>query len=186
MNAIARIDPVPSTPGLNLPSNIAFDEWLTIGRELIQRDREGKWRAADWFAHGKARAKSDPEFARQMEMALPQILEDTQRLEAIAKVAENFPAADRNLDLSFEHYAALSRLPHGEARKLLDKASRDRTPARDLRYEALGQQRTLSRLEPDNDDLLSSFLRHWNRLPRSVRTEAAEMIADSQGEEIEP
>jgi hypothetical protein len=186
MNAIAKIEVVPEAPGLAMPSDIAFADWLDIGRDLMRKDRETKWLAADWYAYGRDRAKADPVFARQMELALPEMLDDPKRLDAIAKVAASFPPADRSLDLSFEHYAALSRLPHGEARRLLDKATRDRTSARDLRYEALGQQRTLSRLEPDNDDLLSSFIRHWNRLPQSVRAEAAEMIADSHGEEIEP
>jgi hypothetical protein len=185
MNAVATIEQ-DHAPALTLPDDLPFERWLSIGRDLIQRDRETKWQAADWFAYGRSRAKADPEFARQMELALPAILEDPKRLESIAKVAENFPVEDRSTALSFDHYAALSRLPHGEARKLLAKATRDRTPARDLRYEALGQQRSLSRLEPTHDDLLSSFLRHWNRLPMCIRLEAAEMIAESHGEEIEP
>ncbi|RIV79559.1 hypothetical protein [Pelagerythrobacter aerophilus] len=185
MNAVTVIEQ-DHTPSLTLPTDLPFERWLSIGRDLIQRDRETKWQAADWYAYGRTRAKADPEFAQQMELALPAILEDPKRLEAIAKVAESFPAEDRSTDLSFDHYAALSRLPHGEARKLLDKATRDRTPARDLRYEALGQQRSLSRLEPNQDDLLSSFIRHWNRLPFATRLEAAEMIAASGGEEIEP
>lgn len=44
----------------------------------------------------------------------------------------------------------------------------------------------LPRTPVDNDALLTSFLRHWNRLPRIVREEAAEMIAASNLEEIEP
>jgi len=185
MNAVTIIEP-DHTPALTLPDDLPFDRWIEIGRDLIQRDRETKWQAADWFAYGRTRAKADPDFAQQMDLALPAILEDPKHLEAIAKVAESFPAADRSVELSFDHYAALSRLPHGEARKLLDKASRERTSARDLKYQALGQQRSLTRLEPTQDDMLSSFIRHWNRLPFAIRLEAAEMIASSGGEEIEP
>ncbi len=45
---------------------------------------------------------------------------------------------------------------------------------------------TNRRAPVDNDALLTSFLRHWNRLPRAVRRDAAEMIAESHLEEIEP
>lgn len=182
MIALAIID---QPPALDIAPDIPFDEWLAIGQRLVRQDRETKWRAADWFAAGRARAKHDPEFARQMDLALPTILEDPKKLDAIAKVAEVFRPEERSMDLSFDHYAALSRLPHGEARKLLDRARRDHIPAKTLRYEALGQQFALERQAPDEDGLLESFLRHWNRLPKSVRLEAAEQIAESHGEEIE-
>lgn len=38
----------------------------------------------------------------------------------------------------------------------------------------------------DHDAMLESLLRHWNRVPRAVRIDAAELIAASHGDEIEP
>lgn len=51
---------------------------------------------------------------------------------------------------------------------------------------ALAPQQPAPRPPVDTDALLTSFLRHWNRLPRSVREDAAELIANCHLEEIEP
>ena len=44
----------------------------------------------------------------------------------------------------------------------------------------------LPRPHRDHDAMLESFLRHWNRIPKAVRIDAAELIATSDGDEIEP
>jgi len=160
---------------------LTCDDWLTIGKSIASAHREKQWEMADWFAYGKRRAKEDPQFAAQMALALPEITEDPKRLEQAAKVAEAFPRQERTLALSFDHYAALASLPHGEARKLLEKAEREHIPPRKMIDVA---QRMIPTL--DDDRLLSGFLTHWNRLPRVVRLDAAEMIAEANGEEIEP
>lgn len=183
MNVMAIIEPGPS---LHLPADLSCADWLATGRDLMRIDRENKWRAADWMAYGRARAKTDTAFADQMALALPQILEDPRKLDAIARVAEAFPAADRDVALSFDHYAALARLPHGEARKLLDKAAKDRTGPREIRYEAMQAHMTLSPRQPaDEDSQCSSLIHLYNRMPRAVRIEFAEMVAEADGKEID-
>ena len=52
--------------------------------------------------------------------------------------------------------------------------------------QTVAQRDDLRRQAVDHDALLTSFLRHWNRLPRAVREDAAELIAASHMEEIEP
>jgi len=160
---------------------LPFNEWLEIGRAKAEALRKDQWAIADWFAYGKRRAKADPQFAEQLSLAMPEIAEDPKRLEQAAKVAEAFPAHERTLSLSFDHYAALASLPHGEARKLLERAKVERIPAR-----ALIDRTERPKQLWDNDTLLSGFIAHWNRLPRDVRLDAAEMIAEADGEEIEP
>jgi hypothetical protein len=160
---------------------LTCDDWLAIGKSIASAHREKQWEMADWFAYGKRRAKEDPQFASQMALALPEITEDPKRLEQAAKVAEAFPIAERTLALSFDHYSQLTSLPHGEARKLLERAEREHIPPRKMIDVA---QRPLPSF--GDDELLSGFLKHWNRLPRVVRLDAAEMIAESDGEEIEP
>ncbi|GEM_PF-1112700 len=173
-------------PALDLPADLSCEEWIATGRDLMRKDRETKWQAADWMAYGRARAKTDSAFAEQMALALPEILEDPRKLDAIARVAEVFPAEERSVDLSFDHYAALSRLPHGEARKLLDQAAKDRTSPRDLRYAALQSQLSLAPRQPaDEDSQCMSLVHLYNRMPRSVRVDFAEMVAGAEGEEIE-
>jgi len=184
MNAVTIIE--AAQVHLHLPPDLSCADWIATGRDLMRKDRETKWQAADWMAYGRARAKTDSHFAEQMALALPEILEDPRKLDAIARVAEVFPADERSLDLSFDHYSALARLPHGEARKLLEKAAQTKTGPREIKYEAMQMQMAISRCEPDEDSMLSSFLGHWNRLPRAVRLEAAEMIAEAGGGEIEP
>lgn len=167
------------TPLLSV--DCTFDEWRALGDDLLAKHRETQWAAADWFALGKRRAKADPQFAEQFNLALPTIAEDPKRLEQAAKVAEAFPASERTLSLSFDHYAALASLPHGEARKILERAEREHIPPRKLIDRA---ERPM--LQLGDDELYSGFIRHWNRLPRHVRLDAAEVIADADGGEIEP
>lgn len=183
MNAITVIE---ATPGLILPPDLSCQAWMNVGRDLMQRDRETKWQAADWMAYGRARAKTDNAFAEQMALALPEILEDPRKLDAIARIAEVFPAEERSLDLSFDHYAALARLPHGEARKLLDKAAKEKTGPRELKYEAMQAHMTLAPREPANEDsLLEGAVHFVNRLPASVRIQLAELLAGADGKEID-
>ncbi len=183
MNAVAVIEAAPS---LTLPADLPCSEWLKIGADLMRQDRETKWRAADWFAYGRARAKADPAFAEQMALALPDMLEDPRKLDAIARVAEVFRPEDRSLALSFDHYAALASLPHGEARKLLDKAAKDRTSPREIKYEAMQAHMTLQTRQPaDEDSQCASLIHLYNRMPRSVRIEFAQMVAEANGKEID-
>lgn len=183
MNAITIIE---AAPALNLPPDLTCADWIKTGADLMRRDRETKWQAADWMAYGRARAKVDSVFAEQMALALPEILEDPRKLDAIARVAEVFPAEERNLDLSFDHYAHLSRLPHGEARKLLDKAAKDKTGPREIRYEAMQAHMTLTPRDPANEDsMLEGAVHFVNRLPASVRAQLAELLNQAQGKEID-
>lgn len=184
MNAIVTIE---AAPALHLAPDLAFPEWMSVGRDLMRQDRETKWRAADWMAYGRARAKTDSAFAQQMDLHLPEIAEDRRHLDAIARIAEVFPAEERSLELSFDHYVALSSLPHGEARKLLDQAARTKATPREIRYEAMQAQMSIApRAAPDEDSMLVSIVHLWNRLPRSVRLEFAEMAGEANGQEIEP
>lgn len=186
MNAVTIIEAAPMAH-LDIPRDLSCSDWIAMGRDLMRKDRETKWQAADWYAYGRARAKTDSKFAEQMALALPEILEDPRKLDAIARVAEVFPTDERSLDLSFDHYSALASLPHGEARKLLAKAATTKAGPREIKYEAMQLHMTTApRAEPDQDSMLTSLLHHWNRLPRAVRLEAAAMIAESNGEEIEP
>lgn len=183
MNVVTIIE---ATPALDLPPDLSCAEWIATGRDLMRRDRETKWQAADWMAYGRARAKTDSKFAEQMVLALPEILEDPRKLDAIARVAEVFPAEERSLDLSFDHYAALARLPHGEARKLLAEAVKNKTGPRELRYEAMQAHMTLAPREPANEDsLLEGAVHFVNRLPASVRIQLAELMAQAGGKEID-
>ncbi|WP_103728997.1 hypothetical protein [Novosphingobium sp. HII-3] len=183
MNAIVTIE----APSLPLPPGLSCDDWLAIGRDLMRKDRETKWQTSDWMAYGRARARTDSTFASQMEMHLPEMAEDRRHLDAIARVAELFPPEERSLDLSFDAYAKLSRLPHGEARKILDQAAKEKTPPREIGYQAMQMQMAiLPRAEPDSDSQLLSLIHLWNRTPRSVREEFAEMVGEADGQEIEP
>lgn len=184
MNDIATIEPSTSLP---LPPDLSCADWLDVGRDLMRKDRETKWMTADWMAYGRARARTDSTFAEQMDLCLPDTAEDRRHLDALARIAEVFPAEERSLELSFDHYAALSKLPHGEARKLLDQAAKTKATPRDVRYLAMQAQLNITpRAAPDEDSMLTSLIHLWNRMPRSVRIEFADMVEEANGEEIEP
>lgn len=185
MGVMSVVEVAPAL-SLDLPPDLTGEQWANLGQSLFHEHRSCQWKLADWIAYGRAKAKTDSTFAEQMALALPAILEDPRKLDAIARVAEVFPVDERSLDLSFDHFAALSRLPHGEARKLLDKAAKDKTGPREIRYEAMQAQMNLAPREPVNEDsLLEGAVHFVNRLPASVRIQLAELLAEAQGKEID-
>lgn len=170
----------------NLPADISFDDWFAAGQQLLVQDREAEWRKADWFALGRQRAKSDPAFAEQMEMRFGDLLEDRRQLDAIARVAEAFPPEERDFCMSFNAYAKLVNLPHGEASKILKQAAKDKTPPREIGYQGMQAHMTLTPRQPaDEDSQCASLIHLYNRMPRSVRIEFAQMVAEADGKEID-
>lgn len=162
-----------------------IDAWLDRGRNLAAQRRDVDWQLADWLREGQ-----DQSFIDQTGF---DFLSDNlgiapKRLKDITKAASVFPAHLRDSALSIEHHAAVAALEVQDALPLLNTAKAQHWTPERTRVEAI----TIRNPEPgtrsdrDGDGLLESIIRHWNRLPRAIRVDFAELVASANGEEIEP
>ncbi|WP_257541066.1 hypothetical protein [Sphingobium sp. CFD-1] len=175
MNTITIIEPATIAP--------TFDSWVDTGRNLASRRRDVDWEIADWMLDGQSQGFLDQ---TSFDFLADNLGIAPKRLRDISKAATAFPSHLRDKALTIEHHAAVAPLPKQEAMELLHVAKdKHWTPER-VRNEARLLSEKHAPVERDDDSLLISFIRHWNCLPRNVRMEAAEMIAASHGDEIEP
>jgi hypothetical protein len=189
MNAVVAISPVmseePNTAlSLALPETTDYPTWLAEGRRLATSKRHLDWLIGDWINFGREH------FPDQIELALADVSDDPRNLKRIEKTARAFPPHLRHADLSFDHHAHVADLPTQEALPLLKEAERDHLPARQLRIRAMLRKvdtgQILPREDDAEDDALMALVRAWNRAPRSVREEFADMIAESHLSIIDP
>ena len=185
MNALTRIEPAHEQMlTLVLPHETSFDEWLDTGRALATNRRHIDWLIGDWITFGRAH------FPEQIELALSSIDEDPRQLRRIEKTATAFPAHLRHADLSFEHHLHVADMPVQEALPLLKQAHEEHLPTRQLRIRAMLRKvetgQILAREDDAEDDALMLCIRAWNRAPRSVREDFAELIAESDLGLIDP
>lgn len=179
-----HLSPIQSV-SLNLPSDISYSKFREIGQTIAGQVRNVQWLAGDWAAYGFERSKTDSEFAEQFNLDLPTIADDTKAIKEAARVSAKFKPEERDKSLSYKHYAHLATLPHGEAKKLLDKAKRDNIPSRQLRIEALGVKAELGQGTFVDDDpdykALTSIQHMWNRAPFDVRMQFLELAQEANG-----
>lgn len=173
MNAVTVIE--AATP----PAE--FNSWVDTGRNLASERHNLDWRTGEWLHEGKQAGYVDQV---GMDFLADNLGTSPKRLKAIAQAFEAFPPHMRDPSLSIEHHAAVAAIPDNQGRlELLHTAKREHWTPEQTRHEA-AKARTAP--ERTDESPLESFLRHWNRLPRAVRIEAAEMIAEANGELIEP
>lgn len=159
----------------------ALQSWIDTGRALAAQRRDVDWRLADWMLDGQSQGFLDQ---TNFDFLSDNLGIAPKRLKDITKAATAFPAHLRDKALTIEHHAAVAPLPKQEAMELLHAAKDKHWTPEQTRYEAMKARPREERQVEESP--LESFLRHWNRLPRAVRFEAAEMIATSHGDEIEP
>ena len=163
----------------------AFQQWIDTGKQLASARRDVDWKIADWLHSGKD--------AGYLNQAGFDFLSDNlgiapKRLKDIQKAASVFPPHMRDTSLSIEYHTSVSDLPAQEALSLLKDAKAKHWTPEQTKYEAQARcnHETPYRQHGGSDTILEGFIRHWNRLPRSVREDAAEMIAGAGFGEIEP
>jgi hypothetical protein len=176
MNAVAIIEPTQEP---------TLSSWIERGRSLATERRDVDWRLGDWLHDGQQQGYLDQagfDFLSENLGIAPKRLRD------INRAVEAFPAHLRDRALSVEHHASVAALPQQDALDLLHKAKAEHWTPERTRVEAQTHRGEESgvRGDRDSDGMLESFLRHWNRLPRALRLDAAELIAAAKGEEIEP
>lgn len=101
---------------LDLPDDLAYDDWVSVGETLAHMDRSLMWWVGDWWRFGERRYG-------EAEAHAAQIGYNVQTVKNAAWVADRFPELSRRRDsLSFGHHEAVAALDPGDADALLDEA----------------------------------------------------------------
>lgn len=174
---------VPETEsriGLTLPDGMEFDAWLAFGKDLASQSRQQQWLVADWAAFGFDR------FPEQVKLALPEITPDPERLKRMADAARKFSLEDRTGGESIELAMLAAKLPHGEGKRLLSDWTKGNKTLHDAKFEAIERQQELGLISPasevDEDwdyRALKTIAAAWNRAPKHIRNEFADLVEDS-------
>jgi len=121
-----------SGSGLQLPTQLRFERWLGIGRQLSAVSTSTAWCLGDWLAFGE---RTYPGRYRQ---AIEQTSLDYQTLRNYAWVARRFALSRRRDTLSFGHHAEVAALAEPEQNFWLRKAEQHQWPVKRLRTEVRG------------------------------------------------
>ena len=184
MHAIAPTAETSNPCDLTSP---ALAAWLDTGKSLISQKRELDWQFADWIATGKREG-----YAVQVgfDFLAESLGLAPKRLKLAAVASERFPEHMRDAALSLEHHIGAAVIDGPDALNLLQQARQKKWTPEQLTVEAKRAKAAADDSDtpfalPDESAMLDSFIRHWNRLPRLVRADAAELIAEAQLEEID-
>lgn len=185
MNALTTIEAAADVGiALDLTESTTLPAWQDMGAKLRSTRHCIDFLIGDWALHGRTH------FPEKAEPVIADLFPDDRERRLIERTAKAFPPHLRATGLSFEHHAHLADMPTQEALPLLAQAEREKLPARKLRIAAIDRKVELGLILPreddPEDDALLACVRAWNRAPRSVREEFAEMVADSHLGVIEP
>jgi N6-adenosine-specific RNA methylase IME4 len=113
---------------LQLPPGLPFEEWLSLGRDLLLRIESDPWRLGDWWRYGTREygaAKAQAALSRY----------SLQTCKNAASVAKKFEDLSRRRDsLSFAHHEAVAGLDVAVADDLLDQAEKENLTSKHLRH----------------------------------------------------
>jgi len=115
--------------GLQLPRQLSFDRWLSVGRRLSEIYSSSAWCLGDWLVYGEAA------FEGRYREAIEQTALDYQTLRNYAWVVRRFCLSRRRDGLSFGHHAEVAALPEVEQDFWLGKAEELGWPVKRLRRE---------------------------------------------------
>lgn len=167
----------PDAVALDLPDTTPYPQWLALGRSLAARKRNTDWLIGDWINFGRAH------YPEQISLALDGLGQDDRTVRRIEKTAKAFPPTVRLASLSFDHHAHVADMPTQEALPLLKQAHDAKWTARQTRVEAMLRKvdigQILPREDDADDDALMACVRAWNRAPKAVREDFAEMVSES-------
>jgi len=115
--------------GLQLPRQLSFDRWLSVGRRLSDISSSSAWCLGDWLVYGEVA------FDGRYRDAIEQTALDYQTLRNYAWVVRRFCLSRRRDSLSFGHHAEVAALPEVEQDFWLGKAEEFGWSAKRLRRE---------------------------------------------------
>jgi len=115
--------------GLRFPRQLAFDSWLSVGRQLSDIYTSSAWCLGDWLVYGETAYRD------RYHEAVEQTALDYQTLRNYAWVVKRFPLTRRRGNLSFGHHAEVASLPEAEQNFWLRKAEEFGWSVKRLRLE---------------------------------------------------
>jgi hypothetical protein len=118
--------------GLQFPSHLSYERWLSVGRQLSDIHTSSAWCLGDWLVYGEAA------YAGRYREAIEQTSLDYQTLRNYAWVVKRFSLSRRRDSLSFAHHAEVAGLPEAEQDFWLRKAEEFGWPVKRLRREVRG------------------------------------------------
>jgi hypothetical protein len=113
--------------GLQLPSQLTFENWLSIGQRLSELYTSSAWCLGDWLAYGQAA------YGGRYRTAIEHSSLDYQTLRNYAWVARQLPMSRRRDTLTFGHHAEVAARPEAEQDFWLRKAEENKWPVKQLR-----------------------------------------------------
>jgi hypothetical protein len=179
---------------LELPPNLTFDEWSSVGETLQAVEVSIQWWVGDWWAYGEAAYGGRKELADRLRVADPEF-PAFQTCQNYGSVSRAFETSRRREVLSWSHHAEVASLPEDEADEVLDAAEREGWTKRETRAEVSRRKVARSRERglppalfllapvsilahaggardtnnPEKGHLCRTDLSHW-RVPAAART----------------
>lgn len=128
--------------GLQLPRQLSFERWLSIGQWLSDLYNSSAWYLGDWLIYGEMA------YTGRYREAIERTSLDYQTLRNYAWVARRFPLSRRRAGLSFGHHAEVAALSEPEQGFWLRKAEHHGWSRNRLRREV---RSSLKEREPEHD-----------------------------------
>lgn len=138
MHSLAELDGlvipgVHLTPlGLDLPEDLPFDEWESIGRRLQRVNAAMQWLIGDWIRFG------ENHYGEMYAQAIQETGRDDGSLRNMVYVASRFDVSRRRDSLPYAHHSEVASLPAPEADLLLDLAEKHEWNRQELRQAVSG------------------------------------------------
>jgi hypothetical protein len=126
---IERLGARATKVALDLPDELAFENWEAIGRVVVRVEPVTAWWIGDWINFGFA------VYGQKYEEALEQTGLNYGTLRNIAYVCDHVDVSRRRDNLSFSHHREIVSLPREEQDEFLERAERAGWSVRRLRAE---------------------------------------------------
>lgn len=128
--------PLPGTlsiVGYDLPGNLDFDRWRSIGSTLQSIHRAINWWVGDWLLYGE-RHFGDEAYQAVRDQITEILGRSDESIRQAIWVAQQFPPDQRRRDLRWSHHreVLIAKLPRDERYALLDVAVTEKLSTRDL------------------------------------------------------
>ncbi|GHI04322.1 hypothetical protein Scel_26430 [Streptomyces cellostaticus] len=113
--------------GLQMPAQMAYDEWERAGRQLSDVLDSSSWWLGDWLVYGK------DHYTDRYQRGIRAAGLSYQTLRNYAWVSRRFDLTRRRPALSFQHHAELASMPVEEQDLWLDRAEQRQWTTKQLR-----------------------------------------------------
>ncbi|MFC7984964.1 LmbU family transcriptional regulator [Streptomyces sp. NPDC057336] len=113
--------------GLQMPAQMAYDEWERAGRQLADVLDSSSWWLGDWLVYGK------DHYTDRYQRGIRAVGLSYQTLRNYAWVSRRFDLTRRRPALSFQHHAELASMPPEEQDLWLDRAEQRQWTTKQLR-----------------------------------------------------